>query len=620
MLVLNSLEITSFRSIEQTLKLEFDTGKEGIIFVEGENRVEPELGSNGAGKSTLWSALTWALFGKTETNLKADTVVNWSGKKQCCVKMFFTLDNFNYVLERTHKPNKLTLNEEVIQQDRLEDLLNIDFASFLYSIYISQFGSKFFDLTPANKMTVFTSILSKELNKWLEYSDSASIEAGSIKASIEEHKQSIATYNGVIESIDIEKLRSKQSEFEDERKSAIEELKCTISEIQRNGDTFSRRLKQTSKDLKETKSLLETNSRDIEELQGVITTNTEKQQELKYTKASSEAELASYNKELTKLQKLSDLNICPTCGQKIPKNNKETKDLMAALRLKITKTENKIVEVTKAQKLRSEKLVALSSTMNDLKKTYNKLLRNESELTTDLSVLKTEQDMRDREIEKTENRIVAEEKKENPFNSMIAESARKLSITKRLRDYEEVELNEYNKKLIIVEYWKKGFKNIRLMVLDESLKELEIHINNNLQSLGMPGWSINLEIESETQKGTLQREFTVLVEAPHGGGKMPLEVWSGGERQRLRLAGTLGLMDFIHNRRGTDWNVEIFDEPSQYLSDSGIEGLLDVLYLRAKRLNKQIIFADQRGLHTYGKFSGFIKVAKTNKGTVLVKG
>lgn len=249
MLILNSLEITAFRSVEQTLKLEFETNKNGILFVEGENRVEPELGSNGAGKSTLWSALTWVLFGKTETNLKADTVANWAGKKQCCVKMSFTLDGFNYLLERTHKPNKLTLNDEVIQQERLEDLLNIDFASFLYSIYISQFGSKFFDLTPANKMTVFTSILSKELNKWLGYSDSASIEANSIKANIEEHKQAIATYNGVIESIDIENLRSKQSEFEDERKTTIDELKCTISEIQRNGETFSNRLKQTSTEL-----------------------------------------------------------------------------------------------------------------------------------------------------------------------------------------------------------------------------------------------------------------------------------------------------------------------------------------------------------------------------------
>ena len=619
MLILNSLEITAFRSVEQTLKLEFETNKNGILFVEGENRVEPELGSNGAGKSTLWSALTWVLFGKTETNLKADTVANWAGKKQCCVKMSFTLDGFNYLLERTHKPNKLTLNDEVIQQERLEDLLNIDFASFLYSIYISQFGSKFFDLTPANKMTVFTSILSKELNKWLGYSDSASIEANSIKANIEEHKQAIATYNGVIESIDIENLRSKQSEFEDERKTTIDELKCTISEIQRNGETFSNRLKQTSTELKETKRLLEDTSTAIEKLQGKITDSSDKRHELKYKKSSYEATLSSYNKELSKAQKLSDLNICPTCGQKIPKNNKETRAIINELRSNISDTEDKIMQVERAYELRTNRTAKLNAELSELKNKQNSLVKKESKLTSTLSVMKTEQSMRDIEIEKTENRIQAEEKKENPFNNMINESVRKLSITKRLKDYEEIELDACDRKLIIVEYWKKGFKNIRLMVLDESLKELEIHINNNLQSLGMPGWSITLEIESETQKGTLQREFTVLVEAPHGGGKMPLEVWSGGERQRLRLAGTLGLMDFIHNRRGTDWNIEIFDEPSQYLSDAGIEGLLDVLYLRANRLDKQIVFADHRGLHTYGKFSGTIKVAKTNKGTILIK-
>lgn len=619
MLLVKQLTITAFRSVEDTLVLDFNHNKYGIIFVEGVNKVEPELGSNGAGKSTLWSALAWVLFGKTETNLRADMVANWSTNKQCCVRLVFELNGVEYTLERTHKPNKLSLNGEVITQDSLENMLNIDFASFLYSVYISQFGSKFLELTPSNKMSVFTSVIGKELGKWLDYSEVASKLAGMLKLTIEECKQTIATYNGIIESIDIDGLKQQQVLFEEKRKTVVDKLKATISELKLNSKNFSVKTKELESAVqdvknkqKEVDSKLKKLSSYGNDVEARLTFLDEEISKCKATINSSET-------EKRRLERLLLESKCPTCGQPLDKVNSESKKLIKTLDNLIKTSSDTLNDLQKERNKIIREGKERDSQREIFTAEYNKLVRKEGELKSELASVVTKQGSQDKELETLSNRIKEAEEQANPFDSMIHEAKRKLAITQRLREYEKMELDDLEKKLLAVEYWKKGFKNIRLMILDESLKELEIHINNNLQSLGMSDWSITLEVESETQKGTLQREFTVFVEAPHGGGKLPLEVWSGGEGQRLRLAGTLGLMDFIHNRRGTDWNIEIFDEPSQYLSETGIESLLDVLDLRAKRLNKQIIFADHRGLSAYGKFVDTIKVAKTDKGTVLIK-
>ena len=44
----------------------------------------------------------------------------------------------------------------------------------MYSIFISQFGQKFIDFQPEQKMKIFTSIMGSDLEKWVAYSKKAS--------------------------------------------------------------------------------------------------------------------------------------------------------------------------------------------------------------------------------------------------------------------------------------------------------------------------------------------------------------------------------------------------------------------------------------------------------------
>jgi DNA repair exonuclease SbcCD ATPase subunit len=612
-LQIDSLSLRAFRSIDRRVRVVFRDISKGLVFVTGKNKVEPELSSNGAGKSTIMDGLCWCLFGKTSTGLKAATIHNWNSRRTTTAVLIFNRSDVLHTIRRTWSPNTLKLDNESVTQERLEQFLNIDFNSFLYSVFISQFGSKFFDLEPAVKLKVFTSILENTLNRWTKASDRAAELSKQYSVKVENTREHIASASGAISSFDIEALRQRQRDFDVVKKSDVNRIKRAISEKHLEQKILNRELRSLNTDIINTK-------REMLELKSDIKT-----EEIKYKKyfkafdvireqlATMTGHIEEINRNVTDIESIKNKSLCPTCGGiiSIGRLNGHLEHLKQHHR---SKTEERRVAVgyRKEMELKVKKendlLSTLTSKLDELESRYYSLINDrKSNVSTNTRV--------SREILVINKELNVKISEPNPFSSLIKEEVEKLRKFRKRRKKLRVELLEITKLFNVTELWKKGFKDIRLMILDESLKELEIQINNNLYHLGLSNWKIDLKIESETQKGNIRREFTVLVTSPVGGGKMPLEVWSGGEGQRLRLAGTLGLMDFIHNRRSTDWNIEWVDEPTQFLSETGVEDLLDVLRLRAKRLNKIIFLSDHRNLDMAGKFSAIINVVKDRRGT-----
>jgi len=158
------------------------------------------------------------------------------------------------------------------------------------------------------------------------------------------------------------------------------------------------------------------------------------------------------------------------------------------------------------------------------------------------------------------------------------------------------------------EFWVSGFRRVRLFIVDEILRQLEIEVNNNLAALGLPEWRVEFDIERENKSGGVTKGFVVLVYAPLAEQPVRLEAWSGGETQRLRLAGDFGLANLIMDRAGLTNTIEFYDEPSQHLSQEGLLDLLDTLQQRAVDHNRVIIVVDHHALD-YG-FDGTFTVVK----------
>lgn len=159
-------------------------------------------------------------------------------------------------------------------------------------------------------------------------------------------------------------------------------------------------------------------------------------------------------------------------------------------------------------------------------------------------------------------------------------------------------------------YWIKGFREIRLMLVSRALSQLRGEVELALESLGLGAWRVEFGVEKSG--------FDVTVTNAEGK-TAPWEAWSGGEVQRLRLAVSMGMAGVIGSLRGVRYNLEIWDEPTAWLSASGINSLMDALYYRARNRHNSVWLTDHRVLE-YGGFAGTMMVVKGPEGSYLMEG
>lgn len=135
-----------------------------------------------------------------------------------------------------------------------------------------------------------------------------------------------------------------------------------------------------------------------------------------------------------------------------------------------------------------------------------------------------------------------------------------------------------NRELSQLEFWRDGFRRVRLFVVEQAINTLEIEVNSSLLQLGLSDFVITFATEKEAKSGSIMNKFDVLVtHSSSGNAPVPLSAWSGGEYQRLRIACEIGLSNMILTARGVKCNFEIWDEPTAHLSTEGVESLMHCL-------------------------------------------
>jgi DNA repair exonuclease SbcCD ATPase subunit len=222
----------------------------------------------------------------------------------------------------------------------------------------------------------------------------------------------------------------------------------------------------------------------------------------------------------------------------------------------------------------------------------------------------------ERDIAAIEQNLRDFRRKQAEYDTLARLAAQKQGQLAELKASLTVLLNELDKlrsRQKAVAFWVSGFKRIRLFLIDETLRQLEIEVNNNLASLGLPDWRIQFDVERETKAGTISKGFVIMVYPPGFEKPLRFEAWGGGATQRLRLAGDFGLADLIMDQAGFTNTLEVFDEPSQHLSQEGLLDLLDTLQQRAIEDNKVIFIVDHHALD-YG-FDGTFTVIKDKTGS-----
>ena len=604
---LRKIEFEGFRAFAD--KTVFNFGRiPGLYFLQGgDNGVDPELGSNGVGKSTIWSVLCWILFGKTAEGLRAGDLKSWqSSKKGYYGKLWIGRS----LVERSWRPNKLTLNGNVVEQYELEDYLGISYDTFVTAVVLSQGeDTMFFDLSPPKKLSLFTSLL--KLDGWIDYSKKAKDLAEEIDDSINKQENLISRISGKIDGLDIETLQEKSDSFKSLRYKKLTRAKQEFSAMNHDYSEIKKRKQRAARHNDRLETNISKEEKELEECRTLLDIVLESKEETQEKLITLLAKISSVGDRLKYLEKHKGKK-CLSCNQHISvkvakkqyiKINKELDQLEEERKplIRATKKVERMVEGGKRE------IKAHEKDLKECRRVKGKFDKDTFLLTEDFIKVKSARQVLSDMFEKVKQST-------NPYKSMLLdkkkEETRLIAKLKKKQQYKD----KLQRKRDDTYFWVQGFKDVRLYLIEEALLQLELETTKALQDLGFSEqWSISYSVDKKTKAGSLISGFNILVKSPYSKEQVPFAAWSGGEKQRLKIAGSMGFISLVTDRTSLDLGLEVYDEPTQHLSPEGIDNLLETLCVRAVHTGKRIWLVDHNTLD-YGDFSGHLVVSKNSEG------
>ena len=590
---LSFLEIEGFRSFVQKTRIDFDSSN-GLCMISGRNDVEPRLGGNGAGKSTIWDALCWCWFNSSVRNLRAAELTSWGSEKTPRVACGLRINDNEIVIERCGSPNRLLLDGELFEQEKLErEILGLSKARFLHSVLFGQLVRLFVDLSVPERGGLLDEVL--DLGFWIRAATTAAEECGALTSKISATEKDLAYQQGKLAGLlDEAALIAQETLWENARLTKTEKL---LAELEAAETTLS--VLQAELIAKSAAVALLPPRRLPENIAAHERMVTEAQKKL----AVAISDKQRIRKEAAFFAE-SPSN-CPTCAQEISK--RFAADKVKTFEFLMEDLEKERVFL---QKELDTAIAQLSSMRRvDAKQSEEREVVFREERETKLK-LKGQQQLVDALAKQAE--AAADEA--NPFTQQRKENASTRNALQRGIAKTRLQAGTLREEFTLADYWKTGFKKVRLFQVAQSLDMLQLEVNSAAAMLGLTGWTIQFVTEVETKAGTVRQGVRIVVSSPTATGTW--ESWSGGEGQRIRLAVAMGLAALIQRMAGVHYDFEVWDEPSAWLSPEGINDLLGCLDVRAKLTGKTVWILDHRALWHAG-FAQTWEVSKTDNGSTI---
>lgn len=621
-MIFKSITFRGFKAFRDPATLIFPTNPCAFACITGRNLAQPELGANGAGKSTIWDALCWIMYGQTARGVKGKNVLPWTiNQNDPFTGGSLTLEHKGEVrtIHRTQSPNSLRMQvgkgeARTVEQDELEAWFGFDRIIFLNTVLMGQFGAFFFDLGATEKLKIFADAL--KLDIWLEHSKRAAKHAASTESALHDcevargrAKAQVEEITGQMESFKTVGKEWKASQ-DARRKEITKAIKAQETRISGLEEIVADAREQHTAQKKAVEDLECKDKKAAVEAGKVRTSLETKEGEIR----GLEGDIRALRDKIANAKKLSG-TACPTCAQLVTKThcgsvvkNLEMNVGMAQASLKQAAASRD--DLVGQQELWERRI---EGTAGKLKEQRAKLGACESAVRNNAGALGIAKST----LASLNSDLARLDKEVSPVVAQEKTAAQRLKEAKATVVRLDEEHATHSKALATMQFWAKEFKTVRLWLVNQALRELELEVNSSLVQLGLVGWLVEFAVERETAVGGVSRGFVVNITAPGAPESVPWESWSGGETQRLRLAGAMGMASFLRNRIGINPSIEVWDEPTEHLSKEGIEDLLAHLRVRADTEKRQVWLIDHRSLDA-GQFDKRYLVEKHAKGGAVL--
>ncbi len=324
-----TIQIQNFHSYGAMQEVDFQQFKSTVVLIDGIDK-DTEGSKIGSGKSSLIAAITFALFGETVSNIKANEIVNYIKGKDALVILTFKINNILYKIERGRKPKILNIYRQVVQADSetdewenisksddrdnknlIQSIIKMNFETFLQTSLFSvasEHNKPFLNMTPTNQKKLLENIFNfDDFNVMIaEIKDRIKEEQRrytGLEASIRE----VNTSNNQIET-QLERLELSSEKFETNRVEQLTDITDSIAfydKIDIVDETekfeFLGELKDHKRDINDSLGELKTELKEVE----TSISSTEREIEILLEKYQAE------ENNNTSLK----ANVCPTCSQ-----------------------------------------------------------------------------------------------------------------------------------------------------------------------------------------------------------------------------------------------------------------------------------------------------------------
>lgn len=573
----NTIELNNFMSYEHVL---FNLDRNGYILVSGSNNnVLDNAKSNGSGKSSLFSALCWCLTGETPNGNK--TVENIYLEGTTSVELNFLINGNEIIIKRTKNPSNLFIyingenksgkgirDTEKLLKEYLPDIN----SQVINSVIILGQGlpQRFTNNTPAGRKEVLEQLsnsdfMISDLKERLDTREGILLNRKSensnklieIDTTIELKKETIRQNNKKLKTIDPAKLELD-----------LEQLRLQNNKLKDDIDSYTSAIDEVhymlNSAITSLQTLEEDKDKELNNITGLIPEST--LEKLSNEIIELKSELRYKNSEITKLDSVVD--ICPTCGQKLPNIIKlDSSELKVEANILQDKLNDKTIELN-SYKTTNKILVEEINTRYSLKiKDINLSI---STYRNDIDNYESILEQKNIEFKNVNSEIIRIETDLNNVKDTIAQLTKEIHDIETdflilVKDKSDVlgVLDDINKRLDIISKMKvlirrdfRGYLLINIInYISDRAKKYSLKVFGSDKLLfALDGNNISISYDG--------KEYESL---------------SGGEKQKLDVIIQLAIRDMLCNYLNFSSNILVLDEITDSLDIIGSQNILNLI-------------------------------------------
>ena len=576
MIKIKDLTVKNFMSVgNQTQAVDFEGEQLTLVLGENLDQGGDDSGSrNGTGKTTIINALSYALYGKALTNIRANNLINKTNSKGMLVTLQFEKDGNSYRIERGRGPNffKFYINnqESLVDesqgdsrqtQDDVNTLLGMSHDMFKHIVALNTYTEPFLSMRVNDQRQIIEQLLGITILS--EKADLLKEQTRQSKDAITEETlkiNAIQTANEKIE-VSIEQLAGRQRAWVSKHKQDQEKLANAIDQLEHL----------------DIESELESHEKlsNWTEHNNKITSLRKELSTLEPALQRADKSVAKLDKDITELEDAT----CYTCGQ----------ELHADKKAEIAERKDK--ELIDAKAYQVEVSGKLSHVITDLEAIGD----INGKPTTFYDSAKEAYEHRSN-VDNLKQTLETKAGEEDPYTAQITDlnetAIQKIDwgIVNELTSFKEHQ--EFLLKLLTN---KDSF--IRKKIIDQNLAYLNNRLTYYLDKLGLP--------HQVLFQNDLNVEITQL------GQDLDFDNLSRGERNRLILGLSFAFRD-VWESLYQNINLLFIDELiDSGMDTAGVENSLSVLKKMARERSKNIYLISHKD-ELIGRVNHVLRVVKEN--------